>query len=108
MGAGTAGDFGNTNGSSKREELLNRSTNQKQKNAINEMYRPNAKTGDGSLGDAIRYELKKISRRKVPHKKRIERIKNLENILKKQTLNSTDKTIIKELIKDLKNALGGK
>ena len=23
------------------------------------MYRPNAKTGDGGLGDAIRYELKK-------------------------------------------------
>ena len=110
MGAGTAGDFGNTKGSSKREELLNRSTNQKLKNAINEMYRPNAKTGDGGLGDAIRYELKtkKLVGGKSHIKKGIERIKNLENILKKQTLNSTDKTIIKELIKDLKNALGGK
>ena len=108
MGAGTAGDFGNTKGGSKREELLNGSTNQKLKNAINEMYRPNAKTGDGGLGDAIRYELKKSVGGKSHIKKGIERIKNLENILKKQTLNSTDKTIIKELIKDLKNALGDK
>lgn len=37
-----------------------------------------------------------------------ERIKNLENILKKQQLNSSDKNIIKDLISDLKDALGVK
>lgn len=110
MGAGKGGSFGNTKGSSKREELLNRATNQKLKNAINEMYRPNAKKGDGGLGDAIRYEMKtqNLVGGKSHIQKGIERLKNLENILKKHDLNSTDKAIIRELIKDLKNALEGK
>lgn len=41
---------------SKRDELLNKASNEKLKNAINEMYRPNAKVGDGGLADAILYE----------------------------------------------------
>ena len=40
--------------------------------------------------------------------KGIERLRNLENILKKQLLDSVDKKIIKELIEDLKDALEGK
>ena len=107
MGGSAKGDFGNTKGSRKREELLNRATNKKLKNTISEMYRPNSKTGDGGLGDAIRYEIKnqKFVGGKSHIQKGIERLKNLENILKKQDLNTTDKQIIKELIKDLKNAL---
>ena len=110
MGVSMGGNFGNTRGSSKREELLKRATNQKLKNTINEMYRPNAKKGDGGLSDAIRYEKKtnKLVGGKSHIRKGIERLKNLENILKKQDLNSTDKQIIKELIKDLRDALGGK
>lgn len=110
MGAGSGGNFGKTKGSSRREQLLNRATNKKLKNTISEMYRPNAKTGDGGLGDAIRYEIKnkKLVGGKSHIQKGIERLKNLQNILKKQNLNSTDKQIIQELMKDLKNALGGK
>lgn len=110
MGAGTGGNFGNTKGSSKREKLLNRATNPKLKNTINEMYRPNAKKGDGGLGDAIRHEIKtkELVGGKSHIQKGIERLKNLENILKKQPLNSSDKNIVKELIKDLKDALGVK
>ena len=110
MGSGAGGNFGNTRGAkghSKREELLNRATNQKLKNAINEMYRPNAKKGDGGLGDAIRHEIKtgELVGGKSHIQKGIERLKNLENILKKQDLNSVDKNIIRELIKNLKDAL---
>ena len=110
MGAGTGGNFGNTRGSSKRENLLNKVSNQKLRNTINEMYRPNAKKGDGGLADAIRYELKtkELVGGKSHIQKGMERLKNLENILKKQNLDSTDTKIVKQLIKDLKNALGGK
>ena len=110
MGGGAGGYFGRTRGSSKRNFLLNRATNQKLKNTINEMYRPNSKMGDGGLGDAIRHELKtkELVGGKSHIKKGTERLKNLENILKKQPLDSSDKRIVNELIKDLKNALEGK
>ena len=110
MGAGSGGNFGRTKGNSKREELLKRATNQKLKNTINQMYRPNSKKGDGGLGDAIRHEIKtnELVGGKSHIQKGVERLKNLENILKKQDLNLTDKHIIKELIKDLRDALGGK
>lgn len=95
---------------SKRAVLLDKTTNQKLKNAINEMYRENAKVGDGGLSDAIRYELKtgKLVSGKSHIQKGRERLKNLENILEKQTLNATDKEIALTLLEDLKNALGGK
>ncbi|MBQ9756991.1 MAG: hypothetical protein IJW15_01060 [Clostridia bacterium] len=94
----------------KRELLLERTTNQKLKNAINEMYRENAKIGDGGLSDAIRYELQTgelISGRSHIQKGK-ERLKNLENILEKQELNITDKETTMNLIEDLKKALEGK
>lgn len=37
-----------------------------------------------------------------------ERLKNLENILRRQQLNAVDQKIIKELITDFKKALEGK
>jgi len=40
--------------------------------------------------------------------KAIERITNLENIIKKQDLNSSDSKIVNDLLNDLKNALGEK
>lgn len=74
------------------------------------MYRPNSKVGDGGLGDAIRHELKtgELVGGKSHIQKVTERLKNLENILKKQNLNSTDKKIVRALIRDLKKALEGK
>ena len=85
MGGGTGGgSFGSTYGSGKRNFLLNQTSNPKLKNAINEIYRPNGKIGDGGLSDAIRYELKtgKQVGGKSHIQKGIERLKNLENILK--------------------------
>ena len=92
---------------SKREELLNHATNQKLKNTINEMYRATSTVGDGGLSDAIRHELKtgELVGGKSHIQKGRERLKNLENILKKQELNSTDKKIINDLISDLKSVL---
>ena len=92
---------------SKREELLNHATNQKLKNTINEMYRATSTVGDGGLSDAIRHELKtgELVGGKSHIQKGRERLKNLENILKKQELNSTDKKIINDLIADLKSVL---
>lgn len=96
--------------STKGTRLLNRATNQKLKNTISEMYRPGAKVGDGGLADAIRHEIKtgKLVGGKSHIKKGSERLKNLENILKKQKLDSADKKIVTELIDDLKKALEGK
>jgi hypothetical protein len=37
-----------------------------------------------------------------------ERVKNLENILNKETLNPQDKALAETLLQDLKNALSGK
>ena len=104
------GNFGNTKGSRKREELLSTAKNEKLKNTIREMYRPGAKEGDGGLADAIRYEIKTglPVGGKSHIRKGIERLKNLENILKKQILDPVDKSIIRELIKNLKDALEGK
>ena len=102
--------FENALENSRRTQLLDKVSNQKLKNTINEMYRPGAKQGDGGLADAIRYELKtnELIGGKSHIRKGIERLKNLENILAKQNLNSTDKNIVNDLIDDLRKALEGK
>ena len=71
------------------------------------MYRATSTVGDGGLSDAIRHELKtgELVGGKSHIQKGRERLKNLENILKKQELNSTDKKIINDLIADLKSVL---
>jgi len=98
-----------TKGSNQRERLLNSASNPKLKSAINQIYRPNARIGDGGLADAIRHE--KITGEKVggvSHiKKGKERLKNLKNILDKEKLNTQDTKIINDLINDLTQALKG-
>ena len=93
-----------------RETLLDSVSNQKLKNAINEIYRPGAKIGDGGLADAIRHELKtgELVGGKSHIIKGTERVKNLENIIKTQNLNQSDLNNAQKLLNDLKNALGGK
>ena len=62
------------------------------------------------MSDAIRHELKtgKLVGGKSHIQKGMERLKNLENILKKQNLTSTEKKIVQDLINDLRKALNGK
>ena len=68
------------------------------------------KKGDGGLEDAVRHKL--ITGELVVGKSHIlkaaERIKKLENILKKQNLSKSDLRVAKRLLDDLRNALGGK
>ena len=94
---------------SKRSELLNTAKNPKLKNAINEIYREGAKIGDGGLADAIRYELQtgNLVGGKSHIQKGKERVKNLENIIKHQNLDSSDMSIANELLADLIRALEG-
>ncbi len=96
--------------SSKGTKLLNKVSNPKLKNVIKELYRPGAKIGDGGLADAIRYEKKtgKLVGGKSHIQKGTERLKNLENISKRETLTKQERRILEDLIKDLRKALGGK
>ena len=101
-----------TEGTSKtvRETLLDSVSNQKLKNAIDQIYRPGAKIGDGGLADAIRHELKtgELVGGKSHITKGIERVRNLENIIRTQNLSKSDLEIATKLLNDLKIALGGK
>ncbi|MBQ7975790.1 MAG: hypothetical protein IJ300_08930 [Clostridia bacterium] len=98
------------NRSSKGTKLLNKVSNPKLKNTIKEMYRPGAKVGDGGLADAIRHEIKtgNLVGGKSHVQKGTERLKNLERISNRENLSKQEIKIVKELIRDLKNALGGK
>lgn len=93
-----------------RETLLESASNQKLKNAIDQIYRPGAKIGDGGLAHAIRHELKtgELVGGKLHIIKGTERVKNLENIIKTQNLSQSDLDIVQKLLNDLKNALGGR
>lgn len=108
----SSGQFNGTSGTknSVRDKLLNSVKNDKLKNTVNEIYRPNAIVGDGGLADAIRHELKTgdLTKGKSHIQKGKERIKNLENILKNQKLNETDRKTAERLLEDLKDALEGK
>ncbi|TEB10867.1 RHS repeat-associated core domain-containing protein [Pelotomaculum propionicicum] len=83
--------------------------NPKLQNVINELYRPGATVGNGSTMDAIRYELQ--TGQMVGGKSHIlkgqERVRNLENIIRKQNLDPEDQAIANALLQDLKNALSG-
>jgi len=110
MGGGRGfGAYGGTKGSNVRERLLSTVTNTKLKNAVEQMFRPNASIGDGGLADAIRYE-KETGELVGGHshtQKGKERLKNLENILLKENLNEQDTKTINKLIDDLRRALRG-
>jgi len=108
MGGGRGfGAYGGTRGSNQRERLLSSVSNPKLKNAVDQIYRPNATVGDGGLADAIRREKEtgeKVGGRSHVQKGK-ERLKNLENILANEKLNARDTQIINKLINDIKQAL---
>lgn len=95
---------------SKGTELLSSVSNQKLKSAIKELYRPGAKIGDGGVADAIRYEIKtgNLVGGKSHIQKGRERLRSLERILEKENLTIQEEDMVKELIEDLVQALGGK
>jgi hypothetical protein len=93
-----------------RDELLNTVQNDKLKNAINEIYQDGATIGDGGLADAVRHELLtgELVKGKSHIQKASERLRNLENLIKKQNLSPHDLDIANKLIEDIRDALGGK
>ncbi|KYD13450.1 hypothetical protein B4168_3252 [Anoxybacillus flavithermus] len=95
---------------SRRDQLLNQVTNKKLRNTINEMFRPTATVGDGSLAAAVRLEAKKgiLTGGKSHIQKAKERIRNLENILMKENLDPKEREIANDLLIELKRALNGK
>lgn len=95
--------------SARGKELFEKAENVKVKNVIKELYRPGAEIGDGGTADAIRHELSsgEFVGGKSHIRKGIERLKNLENIIKSLNLTDCDKQIVKELYDDLKDALKG-
>lgn len=95
-----------TSGSTMRDRLLNTIQNQKLLNCANQLYRSGSKIGDGGTADALKYELAKGLNTNAPHwLKALERIKNLENIIRKENLNSNDLAIARKLLQDLRNAV---
>lgn len=92
------------------QRLLKKATNPKVKNVIKELYRPGASIGDGGTAAAIRFEIKngKLVGGKSHIIKGLERMKNLENILKCNDLSKKDRKIVEKLYKDLKKSFGGK
>lgn len=91
-----------------RDQLLESANDDKLKNCINEMYRSGAQIGDGGVADAIRHELAtgELVGGKSHIKKGMERLTNLENIIKKRNLSESDLKIATALLEDLKSALG--
>jgi len=100
-----------TQGSSKpvRDVIMESVSNPKLKNAVDQIYRPGAKVGDGGLADAIRHELTagELVGGKSHIQKGFERVKNLENILAKENLSQTEREITQKMLSDLKDALKG-
>ncbi|MEW6141997.1 MAG: RHS repeat-associated core domain-containing protein [Chloroflexota bacterium] len=84
----------------KRNELLGRATNERVKDAIDQLYRPNAKIGDGGTADIIRQEGTHIQ-------KGFDRLAQLKDILRTEKLDPNDLKVVKELIDDLEDALRG-
>lgn len=106
----SAGGIKSTEKLSRREQLLSQVTNKKLRNSINQMFRPNATVGDGSLAAAVRLEVNKgvLTGGKSHIIKAKERIKNLENILAKENLTVKEREINNDLLIELKRALNGR
>ena len=102
------GGGGTAQAQSKRDKLMNSVQNSRLSNAVNEIYRPGATFGDGGLAAAVRHELAtgQLIGGKSHIQKASERITNLENIIRTQTLSPSDTIIANEILSDLKNALG--
>lgn len=82
--------------------------NKELKNAMDELYRPGAKIGNGSTADAIRYELR--TENLIHGKSNLQKGKDFIKFLEKWTKNNPnapagDKQGAKKVLNDLKNAL---
>ena len=91
-----------------RWQLLNEAITDEARGIVKELYRPNAKTGDGGTADAIRRQLQngELVGGKSHVRKGRERLRQIEKILARNP-DHPDRELLKRLRDDLKEALGG-
>jgi len=96
-------------GGSMRDTYLGQATNKALWNVIDQLYRPKATEGDGGTADAIRVQIAtgKLIGGRDHIQKGLQRIKNLERILKEQNLSSSERELAQKLLDDLRRALEG-
>ncbi len=94
---------------SPRKHLLDSVADQKLRNRIDALYRPNAKVGSGSTADAILHELRtgELLSPKRHFQKGIEMRNGLMKDLKSGRLNDADSAMARRTLKYLQNALSG-
>jgi len=92
---------------SARSALLAEATTDKVRNLVEELYRSDKGVGDGGTADAIRHELATCEKvgGKSHIKKGQERLRQIENILKKNP-DHPDRGLLEKLRDDLRDALG--
>jgi hypothetical protein len=93
----------------KREQLLDRASNDRLRNAINDLYRPGGTVGDGGTADAIRNETQTglPTGGKWHIEKGMGLLTNLETIMETENLCNQDIEIVQYLYFDLQDAVMG-
>ena len=101
------GGRGVGSGGSMRNYYLNQMSNPKARNIVDQLYRPGAKHGDGGTADALKEEAKsnKPIEGKRHYQKAKERLRNIENVLKKENLLEREIKALKEIYEKLKEAI---
>jgi hypothetical protein len=92
---------------SPRSSLLNEARDPRLRNAIENLYRPNAKIGSGSSMDAVRFE-KATGQLLSPTghvQKLLDRRAQLMKLLSDPALNPNDRAIVRRLLIDIQDAL---
>jgi len=92
---------------SPRSSLLNEASDPRLRNAIDNLYRPNAKIGSGSSMDAVRFE-KATGQLLSPTghiQKLLDRRTQLMKLLSDPKLSANDRAIVKRLLIDIQDAL---
>ena len=99
-------------GVSQRQKMLKKAKNSKLHNAVDQIYRPGAVIGDGGTASVIKFEKKTglgLGRNGGTHEKKgREMIKYIEDKILTQNLSKSDRKLANNLVKKLKQALGGK
>lgn len=101
------GGRGVGSGKSLRNYYLSKIRNAKARNVIDQLYRPGAKYGDGGTADALKHETRTNNDINGRHhyQKAKERLKNIENVLKKENLSNKEIEILKEIYNKLREAI---
>jgi len=87
-----------------RVQMLNTVQNPQLTNVVNQLYRANARIGDGGTADMLRHEIQ--TGQALRHlQKAQDYIRSLEKILKSQDLSSADSRIAHDLLSDLLDAV---